>query len=227
VLKLLAGKPSIHRQIERVKRISSVSQIVLATSLSDVEKPLCEWMREREKDVLLFRGSEEDVLERFYQAASQTKADVIMRITGDCPLLSPNISGAVLQKFLQSGGAYDYVSNVEQRTYPRGLDTEVFSMKVLEQAYKEASSASDREHVTPYIRKVTPPERIGNVENKKTDDSRYRWTLDTEEDYRLISAVYDSLYSKKSDFEFEDVLKLFQEKPELAKLNAHIQQKEI
>lgn len=224
VMKELSGKTVLEHVIERVKLAQSIDDIVIATTVHDRDDVI-------EKEALrvgakVFRGSEEDVLSRYYLAAKEYGADIIVRITSDCPLIDPKVIDQVVNHF--TSHAYDIVSNasndVSGRTYPRGLDTEVFTFATLYAAYQNATEKHQREHVTPYI--------YENTENKyfyknNKDYSKYRWTLDTEEDWQLISQIYEYLYKGTHDFFFEDIVRVMEKHPELYKINKDIEQKKI
>lgn len=224
VMKNIGGKTVLEHVIDRVKQSKLIDEIVIATTIIDrddvieVEALRC--------GVKVFRGSEEDVLSRYYYAANESNLDVVVRITSDCPLIDPNILDEIINHHLVND--YDIVSNAGadslKRTYPRGLDTEIFSFEVLEKAFYNAKEKYQREHVTPYIYETS-----SNVYYYKNDIdySMYRWTLDTEEDFELISKIYKNLYHGKHDFYLDDIVKLFEKEPKLYDINAHIQQKKI
>lgn len=223
-LKRVLNRPLLSYQIERLKRVHLADEIVVATTVKEPDvaiAALCEG-----EHVPYFRGSESDVLDRYYQAAKLFKADIVVRITGDCPLIDPQIIDKVIAYYLDYLPKYDYLSNSLVRTYPRGLDVEIFSFALLEKAMKEATLVEEREHVTPFF--YTHPElfSIGNIQQEK-DLSHHRWTVDTPEDLQLITKILLALYPKKSLFTTEDVLKLLDEHPEWMKINAHIQQKPL
>ena len=163
-----------------------------------------------------FRGSEDDVLDRYYQAAKYFRADVIVRITADCPLIDSTVIDKVVRVF--QTGKYDYVSNTIQPTYPDGLDTEAFRFDTLEQTWHEASLKSEREHVTPYIWKHPNIFRLFNVKHEQ-DLSGLRWTVDVPEDLEFARRVFKYL-SVDPRFGMEDVLALLRDHPELNQLNA-------
>jgi spore coat polysaccharide biosynthesis protein SpsF len=222
MLKVL-GKPLLELQIERLKRIPQINRIIVATSTKEEEKPIVNLVKSL-KGVDLFKGSEKNVLDRFYRAASFFKLDVILRLTSDCPIIDPQVVHKVLTKFLTSSEKIDYASNVFPRTYPRGLDTEVFSFRALEFAHREATLESEREHVTPFIWSNPvrfPRENVYNAE----DLSHFRWTVDTPEDFELIERIYMSLYRSNPLFNLEDCVRLLKEHPEWEKINSHIEQK--
>lgn len=226
ILMPFAGKPDIEHVVERALKIPRVNSVVVATTVEPEDDPLVKFLEE--KAWPYFRGSENDVLERYYHAAVENQADVIVRITSDCPMISPGLSGKVISEFINSQERWDYCSNVpdEHRTFPRGLDTEVFSFVALERSFKEAVNFSDREHVTPYIRRETPKDRMGEIISK-IDYSKHRWTLDTPEDYQLLSLLIEHLYPQNPNYEWEDAIALIERHPEWAQINAHIEQKKV
>ncbi|NEO63206.1 MAG: NTP transferase domain-containing protein, partial [Moorea sp. SIO4G2] len=144
VLKQVLGKPLLDYQIERLRRVKLADEIVIATTINQTDEPIVELCNSI--SIPYFRGSEEDVLARYYGAAVEHQADVVVRVTSDCPLIDPQVIDQVIQFYLDHQGEYDYVSNSLQRTYPRGMDTEVFSFAALDEAFHEASAQPDREH---------------------------------------------------------------------------------
>ncbi len=225
VLKKLYGKTILQHVIERVQQAKSIDSIVIATTrLSRDDAIVDEAVR---CGVQYFRGSEDDVLARYYLAAQESNSDTVVRITSDCPLIDPLVTDEII-KFFQEKKRYDIVTNagndINNRTYPRGLDIEVFSFFALEQAYRQACKPYQREHVTPYIYENSA--KIYFYKNS-TDYSRYRWTLDTGEDFILIKEIYRHLYKGKHDFYLADILRLFEQYPELIKINAHVEQKKL
>ncbi|WP_048601371.1 cytidylyltransferase domain-containing protein [Rubeoparvulum massiliense] len=224
VMMKIDGKTILHHVIERVKQAYGFDQIVIATTTFTQDDVIAK--AAIEYGVEIYRGSEENVLSRYYEAATKYHADVIVRITSDCPLIDPLIIDQLVQ-FYKSHD-YEMVTNagidLSKRTYPRGLDTEVFSYQALKEAYLNGHAPYHREHVTPYIYEKS--DKIYYYQDEK-NNSQYRWTLDTEEDFRLIQAVYLYLYNGKHDFYYNDILKVFSEHPELIKINAHIEQKKV
>ncbi|WP_255547281.1 cytidylyltransferase domain-containing protein [Oxynema sp. CENA135] len=222
VLKQVLGKPLLEYQIERLRRVKLADEIVIATTTNQTDDPivnLCDRL-----SVAYFRGSEQDVLERYYQAATAHKADVVIRVTSDCPLIDPQVINQVIDYYLQSQSNYDYVSNSIKRTYPRGMDTEVFSYSVLEQAFLEATAQPDREHVTPFIYRQPQRYRLGHVTYSE-DCSHHRWTVDTPEDFELIKKIIETVYPNEPYFTLEDCLGLLQQHPDWYFINSHIEQK--
>ncbi|MFV0440863.1 MAG: cytidylyltransferase domain-containing protein [Lachnospirales bacterium] len=226
VLKNICGKSVLDHVITRVRQSKYIDEIIIATTILDRDIAI---INEAEKiGVKSFCGSEDDVLSRYYLAAKENSLDVIVRITSDCPLIDSKVIDEVVKTYLDN--KYDIVTNagsdLSQRTYPRGLDTEVFSFEALENAYKNAVEKYQREHVTPYI--YENAKEVFYYKNS-TDYSKYRWTLDTEEDFEVISKIYENLYDDRNihNFYLMDIVKLFEEKPELYDINAHIEQKKL
>lgn len=224
VMKKIADKTILEHVIERVKQSKLIDVIVIATTTLERDD-IIETVS-LNCGVEVFRGSEEDVLSRYYYAAKENNLDIVVRITSDCPLIDPKVLDNIVS-FYKSND-YDIVSNagadITTRTYPRGLDTEVFSFKMLEDAFNKADEKYQREHVTPYIY-----ENANNIYYYKNDVdySKYRWTLDTEEDFQLISEIYKHLYSGKHDFYLEEIIDLFEKNQDLYNINAHIKQKNL
>jgi len=224
VMKNIQGKTVLEHVIERVKQSKLIDEIIIATTTNERDTVI-----ENEAlrcGVKVFRGSEDDVLSRYYYAAKDNNFDVVIRITSDCPLIDPVIVDEIIDFYKTHD--FDIVTNagidLTNRTFPRGLDVEVFSFNLLEKAYNNATEKYQKEHVTPYIYETS--NNVFYYKNK-TDYSKYRWTLDTEEDFELIEEIYNSLYHGVHDFYLIDIIKLFEKKPELYEINAHIEQKKI
>ncbi|WP_057915694.1 cytidylyltransferase domain-containing protein [Peribacillus muralis] len=225
VMKEVLGTPLLEYQIERVGRSKLISKIVVATTTKETEQPIVELCERLSVDY--FRGSEEDVLKRFFEASNKYDAEVVVRLTSDCPLIDPNIIDKIISEYLSNISLYDYISNTIERTYPRGFDVEVFSMKALEKSYREAGDTVYREHVTPYIYHHPDKFKIAYVKHH-IDLSSFRLTVDTEEDLVLITLIINSFYEKnKKHFTFEDIIYLLQDKPEWVSINSHIEQKKV
>ncbi|MEO8436819.1 MAG: glycosyltransferase family protein [Chloroflexota bacterium] len=217
VLMPILGEPILARQIERIRRARLVDALTVATSdepSDDAIAELCSRL-----DVACFRGSLDDVLDRFYQAASGAtlRAGHVMRLTGDCPLTDPALLDALVELHLEGG--FDYSSNVEERTFPDGLDAEIFSHVLLERTWREATAAYDREHVTPYMRRAVPVERRGRLTDR-VDRSNLRWTVDYPEDFEFARQVFEALYPGNPGFDADDVHALLHDHPEIAAVNA-------
>lgn len=213
----IAGKPMLTHVIERLRGSRLLQEIVVATTTKEVDDPIVELVEKLK--VYVFRGSEDDVLDRYYQAFQKYLADVIVRVSSDCALADPHVVDKVTAHYL--GGNYDYVANTLKRTYPDGLDVEVFSFKALEKAWKEARWASEREHVTPYICKNPDKFRLANVENS-INLSHLRWSVDEAEDLEFVRQVYRHLYKEGKIFYMEDVLELLRKDPDLEQINQGI-----
>ena len=215
VLMPLGDKTVIEQVIERVSRSKYIDEIVVATSIEKNNLLLIKLCSE--KNIRVFAGSEEDVLDRFYQVAKLIKPKHIVRITADCPLHDPYIIDSVINKHIKI--KVDYTSNTDPPTYPDGLDVEVFTFGSLKIAWENAKLLSQREHVTPYIRES---ERFSKFNVRNDNDlSELRWTLDEQRDYDMIKQVYDN-FPASSFFSFEEILELIESKPELAKINSDI-----
>ncbi|AEG59494.1 cytidylyltransferase domain-containing protein [Desulforamulus ruminis] len=222
VLKEVFGKPLLEYQIERLKRVLLADEIIIATTINETDQPIVDFCNSVR--IPCFRGSEGDVLSRYYNAAKSYKADIIVRVTSDCPLIDPMIIDKVIQFYIQNEEKYDYVSNTLERTYPRGMDTEIFSYKALEEAFVNAKELPEREHVTAFIYRRPEQYRLGSVK-QTTDQSQHRWTVDTPEDFRLIKKLLSSLYPLNHEFSMLDCLELLRKHPEWEKINKHIEQK--
>ncbi|MBI3336768.1 glycosyltransferase family protein [Candidatus Peregrinibacteria bacterium] len=219
VLADIGGRPMLYRVVERVRLTPAIAEVIVATSTDASDEPIALYCKKQ--GFSCFRGDLSDVLARYYHAARAYRADVIVRITADCPLHDP----AVIQKVVRAFDPqkHDYVSNVLPPTYPDGLDTEVFSFATLERMHTEAVLPSEREHVTFYITNHPECFRIHNVPYTE-DLHTYRWVVDRPQDLVFAQAVY-SHFGEKS-FGMEDILALLREQPELCKLNEGIQRNE-
>lgn len=221
-MKPILGKPLLGLLVERVRRSQFASKFIIATTVSAEDDVIADWCLRN--GFPLFRGSEEDVLGRFYEASMQFPGDPIIRITADCPLIDPVVIDRVVKFYIEGQASYDYVSNTIERCFPRGMDVEVFSLKCLHQAAHEARLPGEREHVTPFI--YTHPERyrIGQLLDKR-NASQYRLCVDTAEDYVLVSKIFEALYPKNPYFTLEDVLDLLHIHPDWNAINKDVEQK--
>jgi spore coat polysaccharide biosynthesis protein SpsF len=214
VLKILQGKPMISHQIERISKSKKIDKLIIATSNEKSDDSLDTIAKS--SNVVCFRGSLKNVLTRFYNAAFQYQPKHIVRLTGDCPLIDPEIIDQTISFYLS--GNYDYVSNSVEATFPDGLDVEIFSFQSLQEAFNEAQLPSQREHVTSFIN--SQPDRYQlECFTQSTDLSHLRWTVDEPEDFKFVNEVFKSLYPKNPDFGMHDILNLIKEKPELALIN--------
>ncbi len=206
----VAGRPLLLHVVERVRSARGVDKVVVATTDQSSDHAIAD-LCQRE-GIQCFRGSEDDVLDRFYRTAEANSADILVRITADCPLIDPAVIDRVIARF--QVGDCDYVSNTLRYTYPDGLDTEVFSFAALERAWREAKKPSEREHVTPYLR--TEKFRMANVESETPVPlGKHRWTVDYPADLEFVRRIYEE-FSGNNDFGFQDIFRLLRERPELA-----------
>lgn len=215
-------RPLLDYLVERLEQVKKADTFAILTSTKTADDTIASYCER--KRVSCFRGSEDDVLTRYYQAASERRPDAIVRITADCPLSDPDIIDSVLEKYEK--GSFDYVSNTLVRTFPRGIDVEVFSFDALKKTYEEAQATEEREHVTLYMYRHPEKFRLANYASQE-DLSGYRLTVDTEEDFQLIRLILENLYPKKPQFKLEDVIQLMRLHPDWAKINAHVKQKKI
>jgi spore coat polysaccharide biosynthesis protein SpsF len=221
VLKPLGGRSVLSWVIERVRQFGRIDSLLVATTAESADDAV---VKEAERcSAEVFRGNESDVLDRYYRGACHAGADVIVRITSDCPLIDPEVSDYTIQKFLDE--LPDYASNGLERTYPRGLDTEVMTFAALERAWREASEPYQRAHVTPYLYQNPDKFRLLSVKGE-ADFSGYRWTLDTQEDAEFLQEIFARL-GGSVDFTWRDVLRLLEREPALAEKNQHIRQKAL
>jgi spore coat polysaccharide biosynthesis protein SpsF (cytidylyltransferase family) len=221
-LMIIKGETLLGHLIKRIKVSKYVTDIIISTTTNKIDDAIVEFARER--NVRVYRGSEEDVLDRFYKTAMEYRLGTIVRVTPDCPMLDPSVMDRVISKYLS--GDYDYVSNTIKPTYPDGFDTEIFSFQALERAWREAKLYSEREHVTPYIVKNPKLFRLYNVEKDGEDLSWMRFTVDTPEDYEFISKIFEKLYDTKDIFYMDDILEILRENPELCSINKGISRNE-
>lgn len=223
VIKPILGQPMLIRQIERLRRCQNVDQQVVATTNDRADDTLASLVTPV-PDVDVFRGSTDDVLDRYFGAATSTGADLVVRVTSDCPLIEPSVVDRCIETMLTHFGKVAYVSNCCQRTYPRGLDTEVIDYPALATAHQHAADAAEREHVTPFIWRRPTRFRLMDVLDAE-DNSHLRWTVDTPADLELVERIYEELYPNNPSFDYRDVLDLVAGQPELQNINSHIEQK--
>src|SRR3989344_7584764 len=222
VLMPIIGKPMLWHIVNRVKKAKFIDQVVVATSVEKNDDEIAEFCRKNNIDA--FRGSEKNVLDRYYQCAKKYKADIVVRITADCPLIDPKIIGKSIKSYLK--GNFDYIGVLtgagffksKDKKYPDGMDCEVFAFQSLEKAYREATSNKEREHVTVYIWRNPNSFKIGKLESTK-DYSNIRLTVDYEEDLELVRKIYKELYDKDKIFGLSDIIGLIKGQPGLLKIN--------
>jgi spore coat polysaccharide biosynthesis protein SpsF len=218
VLMDLGARTVLARVVHRVRRAALVHDTVVATSSETQDDAVVAECRRL--GVKYFRGSERDVLDRYYQCAQAHMATIVVRITADCPLIDKDVVDAVIRSFLEN--ACDYACNTG---YPRGLDVEVLTIEALACAWREASKPYEREHVTPYIYEHPEHFRLRSI-NADADYSQYRWTVDTLEDLELLRLICARL-AEDEDFGWRDVLRLMRLEPELLKINQHVVQRAL
>ena len=220
ILADIAGKPLLYHVVNRARQARTLELVVVATTDRPTDDPTercCMSM-----GVVCFRGSEADVLDRYYRAAEKFAADAIVRLTADCPLLDPRVIDKVVGFFRE--GNYDYVCNTMPPTYPDGLDTEVFRFESLTRAWREARLQSEREHVTSYIWKQPGLFRLGNVDND-ADYSKLRWTVDEPADLEFVRQVY-AHFGVTAQFGMTEILDLLMKRPEIRAVNAGFERNE-
>jgi len=227
VLRQLCGRSVLARVIARVRVARLLAGVMVATTESPGDDAVAAECAKL--GVPCFRGSEQDVLSRYFGAAQSGGAEAVARVTADCPLFDGALLDRMLTEFEEANRStvtVDYLSNIVKRTFPRGLDVEVFTFAALERAHVEATQPHEREHVTPYFYQHPELFRLRSFEGD-ADYSAHRWTLDTPEDWRLIEEIYRALHHEARLFTTEDVLKLLKQQPELTKLNADVEQKRL
>lgn len=216
ILKELCGKPMLQHIVERVQNSKYIDHVMVATTVKEEDKVVKELCERIQTDC--YRGSENDVLDRYFQAASKYKPKNVIRITADCPFIDPTIIDQIIQ--IHETGEYDYTSNTLVETYPDGLDTEVFKFSALEKAWKEANLASEREHVTPYIKFKGQFKRYSVERSPSLADKR--WTVDTEMDFVVVTQVYNALYDEAKMFLMADILDFLETNQQIEELNKNI-----
>lgn len=223
VLLDIAGEPMLMRVFTRARRAKRLDEVVIATSVDVEDEPIVRLCEER--GAPYSRGSAMDVLDRFKNAARGYKAEIVVRLTADCPVIDPDLIDQTVDAYLASDPPADLAVNrlPWDRTFPIGLDTEVCASSTLEIAWREADKSHQREHVMPFF--YENPERfhILHVRNDQ-DYGQLRWTVDNAEDLTFIREIYDR-FEGRDDFTWGDVLALLEKEPELAEINAHVQHK--
>lgn len=221
VIKPILGRPMISFQIERVKRSKRIEKLILATSEEGADDPIV-GLGQLE-NIEVYRGSLNDVLDRFYKSVKEFSPAYVVRLTGDCPLVEPELIDSIIAHCID--GDFDYCTNALQPTFPDGLDVEVFRFSCLYEAWKEARLPSEREHVTLFMHSRPDRYKIGHY--KQSDDmSKYRWTVDEPEDFELVKKIYEKLYPRDICFGMSDVIKLLEQNPELKTWNIRFERNE-
>ena len=221
VLLDIAGRPMLTRVMQRLELATYLDARVLATSHLPQDDPIAE-LCQRE-GLRCFRGEPHDLLDRYYRAALEQQAEVVVRVTADCPLIDPDLVDQTVQAFQQADPPVDFAANrlPRRRTYPIGQDTEVCSMAALEQAWRQAAEPHQREHVMPFL--YENPARFRTVLLDHEEDlGDLRWTVDTPEDLAFVQEVYRRM-APRTEFGWLEVLSLIHQDPDLAAINAHVE----
>jgi spore coat polysaccharide biosynthesis protein SpsF len=242
ILADIAGQPMLQRVFIRASRSATVTETIFATTTDPSDDPVAEYCDF--SGIPFTRGSLFDVLDRYYQTAQEAKADVVVRITADCPLIDPALIDDVVNTVISNQSRVDFAANrlppPWNRTYPIGLDTEVCTFSALEQAWKEAKEPQHREHVMPYFyegvklitenrsRQTGISPRGYNIAllHHTTDFGDYRWTVDTPEDLEFMRQVYGH-FDGRDDFSWKEILDLVHDEPDLMKINSGVKHKTL
>ena len=215
VMRLVSGRPVVAWVVDRVRAAAMVNEVLVATTADAQDDAMAGMLSD--SGVKVLRGSTLDVLDRYYKAAREAKAENVVRITADCPLIDAKVIDGVLEVFFKSG--CDYAGNVLSRTYPDGQDVEVFSFRVLERAWREAKFPREREHVTIYFREHPEIFKISNLKYRY-DWSRMRWTLDYPEDLAMIEKVFKAFKGREIIVSMEEIAAFLEKNPQICALNS-------
>lgn len=218
VLKKINGLPMLQIQLERIKRASSINQLIVATSLNVDDQPIYDFCKQTQTDV--FRGSLENVFDRFSKIIEEHDGNYVIRLTGDCPLFMPDLCDEMFTQFLSKD--FDYYSNTLKPTYPDGLDIEIFKKSAFEELKRNYLTAQELEHVTLGFYSRQNQFKCGNHENTY-DLSNLRWTVDTQEDFEFISWVYAKFRGSEAQIEMSDILRLLESEPEMSNIDSGFQ----
>jgi spore coat polysaccharide biosynthesis protein SpsF (cytidylyltransferase family) len=221
VLLDLGGKTVLEHVISRVNRAKTINEAVVVTTVSKEDLKIVELVSQ--KGIRVLCGSEDDVLDRYYQAARLLNAQHIVRITADCPVIDADVIDQVVNYYFKSKA--DYCSNALSQTFPDGLDVEVFSFDALAKAWKNTRLSSEREHVTPYIRNHQQMFKVVSVDHP-VNLGAHRWTLDEKKDYMFLKELFDGLYRKNTYFGMNDILRFLEKNPKIININAAITRNE-
>ncbi len=216
VLRLIQNRPMLSYMIERVRQVKQLHGFLIATTKNESDNPIVAFCEAQ--GVPVFRGDENDVLDRYYQAAKFSKADVIVRLTADCPLIDPAVVDQIIAAFLERSPQIDFVGNVKPATFPDGMDTEVFSFKALERAWEETKNSLEREHVTPYFYDMPGRFQTLNIEAPK-NYSHYRVTVDYENDFEAVSEVLKALHKPGQAFGYQEIVTFLDAHPRILQKN--------
>lgn len=224
ILADLAGRPMLAQQLRRLRRCRRADEIVIATTVNAADDPVVALARA--EGVRPFRGSEGDVLSRYVGAAREAKADLVVRITADCPLIDPEVVDRVIAEAEDHPDGCDYASNVHPRTYPRGLDAEALFADALWRIDRLARSPAAREHVTHFVRE-RPDLFLTRSVTDVADNSDLRWTVDEPDDLRMVRCIYEELGLHERVAPYAEILAFVRGRPDIAAINAHVAQTRV
>jgi spore coat polysaccharide biosynthesis protein SpsF len=224
VLSLVAGRPMLAQQLERLRGCRQVDELLVATTTNSADDPVAALARK--EGVGCFRGEEHDVLGRYLGAARWAGADVVIRITADCPLIDSAVADRVVETLLNEGAPCDYASNTLHRSYPRGLDVEVFWMDVLQRMARLATSSTAREHVTWFLHRERPDLFLLHDVIDSVDNSDLRWTVDEPEDLELVRRLFVRAHLPDRQISYQELVDLVRSDPELLAVNARVAQRD-
>jgi len=217
VFSLIDGKPLLWHVVSRLQSTMLIDDIVIATTTSTKDDEIESWCSKN--DIKCFRGSEDNVLNRFYNASQLFPSDVVVRITADDPFKEPSVIDEVIRTFLN--GDYDYVTNNYPPSFPEGLDCEVFSTKLLIEMEEKSTDSFEREHVTQYIFRHLSDYKIGNVSNN-VNLSKLRWTIDTEDDFKMVNSIYAHRTAKDGILLMNEILDILNKYPDIKNINLNV-----
>jgi spore coat polysaccharide biosynthesis protein SpsF len=223
VLKEIQGKSLLELQFNRLKRSQKVDNVIIATSYESNDDCIAELCHDL--SIPCFRGSEKDVLERYYLAAKHYDLDVIIRTNGDCPFIDATIIDNLISIWQLNFPRFDYVSNILEETFPLGMHIEIFSLSAIKRALDESIADDEHEHVTAYIYRNKKIFNVLNVRNEQ-DFSQYRWTIDYPEDFTFVEEIYKRFGINDSSFGMHDIVRLLEKEPELMKINSYYKKKQ-
>ncbi len=220
ILKQVCGRPLLDYHVSRLLKSRTINQLIIATTQNSTDDPVADFCTGRA--VACVRGSEEDVLARFHQVLAEYPADIVVRVTSDCPVIDPALLDRLVRYYIDHREQYDYVS-LAPENFPRGLDVEVFSREALEEACSHGSESHEREHVTPYIYRKENASRCGILPSQETS-GHHRWCVDEPADFELLTNILTA-FQGRDDFSWRECLALFDENPDWFDINNMVHQK--
>jgi spore coat polysaccharide biosynthesis protein SpsF len=225
VMMPVLGTPLLKYLIERLKRVTCANEIWIACTTNEADQPIVDLAEKL--NISVYRGSEHNVLSRYYYTALKAKSDHILRVTSDCPIIDPVQLDFLISSYNSQSEKIDYMtSGLAPRSYPRGMEAEIFSFKVLEQAFRKSNKNFELEHVTPYIYNHPSVFNIAGFSFNK-NESHHRWTVDTIEDFELVKIIIENLFPKNLEFNIHDILDFLSKNPRFIDINSHIHQKTL